>query len=172
MDVEFIIAIIAIVCVGIISYFVYNLSLDSKQQFNEYAPELNYQFPAVFVHSFLMTKIEKKDLLELNLDENQTFFVKDLIAINTEESEAIVNKIRENYLQKYAYLQDTQDLSPVDYYQRFSSDEINKDKLLLIYYDDIEQYSNLDASIRRNNYFFYLKTNNDNKKAYIKFKQY
>jgi hypothetical protein len=166
INTEFMVAIVAIFFVVVVSIFAYNLSLDSKEQYKKVAPELSYQFPAVFVHSFLMMKVSDEDVKKLNLDEKQDYFVKDLLVLKRDDTKRVIEEMKGKYIEMYT-INSNGESSPLADFESFSDSSFNPDRLLCIYYDKQEGF-NLEANIVRNNYYFYIRTIEDDK-AYVRF---
>lgn len=150
----------SILLIGISLYMVTKFSNTANNDFTNLAPEISYQFPATYVHSFLMMPIDKSDIGALNLNKSKSYYVKDLIILDTTQSMDLVkNKYKENYIEKFS--QASSEMNAYDYYKLYSADTFKADKNTLLYF---KQYSgnlpSLDDAIKNKNYFFYVKNLN------------
>ena len=165
INTEFLVAIIAIIFIVLVVFFTYKVSMNTKEQYHKVAPELSYQFPAVFVHSFLMMKVDDKYIEELGLDKDQVYFVKDLLILKRDDVKSVIDEIKKEYVSRYAYTYEGE-YAPLYFFERFSGNKIKPEHLLCIYYDT--QSFSLKANVVRDNYYFYMKTI-EGDKVYVRF---
>lgn len=164
---EIIIAVFSILMVSFALYIASKAVIETKEDINKASPEISYQYPAVFVHSFLMMEIEKDDIVELGLDQTKKHHVKDLLILDQED---YVNKAKE-YEEKYLELVTTKinGKDPLEFYKKFSNDrDVEKDNLILIETGK-SIVPSLNEAIQSKNYFFYIRTLN-NKYTIVYFK--
>ncbi len=149
LDQEAIVVIVTIIFIGLILFFSFKYTNSGKKDFEKIAPNLTYQYPTMFVHSFLMKKIDAKDVEVLKLDKTQTYQIKDLLAMkkNT-EVDNVVLKYKKEYV---SYNSQT-----IEDYEDFSGETIDESSLLYSRYFN-KNLPLLEKSIENKNYFFYLK---------------
>ena len=121
-------------------------------------PELIYKFPAVYIHTFLESYVDKESYegegLKIKYDEENPQKVKDLIWINTDDSMKVVENFRAKYNKEIP--QEVHDA-----YKKFSNERYTESTLLKIYPDTSgEKLPSLDspAVFGNNNYYFHIKT--------------
>lgn len=130
----YIVWIFFLVLAAVAMFFLLNSTFVAKSSVETSAPELIYKFPAVFVHTFLMTQISEDDTKKFFPETKQTHFVKDLIYINTDESKEAVSKYRNDFLESIN-IPDSNGYTILDLYARYT-DRTYFDRLLLrIEYD-------------------------------------
>jgi len=168
---EIALIVIAIVAVGFSLFFSSYKLNESKHNLNK-APQINYEFPNIFINTFLNIKINDEDKKELKLDKDKDYYIKDLIYINSEKSKKIIEKYRVSYIQDS--LQSTNIKNPEnmhDLFMKFSKKnyDTSTDNLLHIkYVQKLNEISSLSNYIKSINYYYYIKTSN-NKYAIIEF---
>lgn len=165
---EEILAIISIIFIAFVLFMSSKFVIQTNEDINKLAPELSYQFPAVAVHSFLMTQIKESDVENLGLDIKNKYFIKDLLKINTVESLNIIETYKTEYL-KILEKKTTNGNNPLYYYNEYSKESVTKTSLLN-YQPNLDSITTtLEDAIEDKNYFFYFKTF-DNKYVKVNFK--
>lgn len=140
----------ALLLVALMAVFMFSGITNSSQALEKSSPELTYQFPIVFVQSFLNMPIREEDLERLSLSSGQ---IKDIVIRRDGLAREIVEEHRQRYLESYGY--DT------EFYQQFKDfnpsyrDPLANTNLLDIRF--IDTIPNLEETILEGNYFFYLK---------------
>jgi hypothetical protein len=164
---EIIIAAFSILMVSFALFIASKAVISTNEDINKASPQISYQYPAVFVHTFLMMEIKKEDIKDLNLDENKKYYVKDLLILDEEK---YVNKAKE-YETKYLELvtKEINNKNPLEFYKEFSKDKDVKEDNLILIETGGSTVPSLDAAIKNKNYFFYIRTIN-NKYTTIYFK--
>lgn len=165
---ELVLIVFSILFVAILIFFSGTYVSSSKTELSQIAPDLNYDFPAVFVHSFL--------LMELDSDDKKKFdkkyginYVKDLFWINSEIAKNLTKKYRLEYISMNRDV-DSNSNDIFDYYERFSGESLNIGDSLLFDFDlSYSDLPNYDKLLSNNNYGFYLK-NIDGNYVFIYFK--
>lgn len=153
---ELIIAVFAILLVSFALYIASKAVIDTKEDINKASPEISYQYPAVFVHSFLMMQIEPEDVTELGLDETKKYYVKDLLIRDEDEHVEKAKQYEDKFLNLIT--QEVNGKNPLNFYKQFSKDrDVEKDNLILIETGK-SIVPSLDAAIEGKNYFFYIRT--------------
>jgi len=152
---EMIVWILAIIFIGAVLVTTGIFIKNQNDMINKAAPEIQYQYPIVFLNTFLYQKIDNKDVENLGLDVLKTYRVSDLITIGDIDSMEIVERIKDNYLEKELEKDES-----LNFYFNLINQQIPKSKLIVFYeqesLDDI-----LDCQADVQNYCFYLRTNRD-----------
>lgn len=169
---EIFLIIISLIVVFLSCFFSFNLTSSTKNQILTSSPNLVYNFPLVFVNTFLDIKLLKSDVEKLSLDENQNYFIKDLI-VNyqsfDEKEQVLINEFLENKKEEYISFYEGSNYDIYNNYFEFSKNQIDKSLLLKIEFGEKELES-LDEIIRENNYYFYF-LNKDNSYNVIYFQK-
>ncbi len=162
--------IISLILIGILLYgssFYLNKSVDELNSIDS----IYYEFPSIYVHSFLYLPIKKEDIKDLGLDENKDYIIKDLLYYNTEETNSIINKYRISYIEASNLLSSNDNMHSL--FQKFSETEydVDSDNLLKIsYFDSLKPFDSEENYIKSNSYYYYFKTR-DNKFAVVEFRR-
>lgn len=133
-------------------------SSSGKDKVSEKVPNFSYQFPKVFVYSFLMSEVSltEEEIGEFGLDENRKYLVRDLIVMNTDWSRELVDSYREVYLERVLEM-DQSGKSASDYFRDFSKSDFDDEDLLLIDYEISElALSPEELYLKGKSYFFIL----------------
>lgn len=131
-------------------YLVSGAQKDNSQM----APNITYQYPSLFVKSFLYFPIPKEDIKDLELDENKNYFIKDLIYLGDDDAMEVVKSL------KYSYIANLKLKNSLGYFSGFSALSIVESNLLYIDYE-ATKIPDLETYLDKNNYFFYFKGEDD-----------
>jgi len=159
---EAIIIVFSLLIISLTLYFVLNNISGVKLAIEKSPKEITYKFPAVFVHTFLYTKVPNEDIANLNLDTNKDYYLKDILYLNTNDSKEIVSKLREDYLVniKKKSFESSTNYDLHTYYKEFSKSNYNENRLLFIL-TDLSQLPILEDSFEEKNYFYFIKTRDE-----------
>lgn len=138
----------------------FNVTDGLKSKIETINPELSYDFPSIFVKSFLLQELNNEQKSKLGYDKSEIVRVKDLMIKGKSSSEVVLD-IRKEYLQKYG--------SYNKGYKFFSNDDYKEDKLLDIRYD-YEKIPDMDEVLKQKNIYYFFQ-NEDGKYSVIYFKE-
>jgi len=155
--------IIALLFLVSIVFASYHYVSTSKNHVEMMAPSLNYEYPPLFVKSFLMLEVSDEDKEDLNLKVEDIIYVHDLIFIGDDDSKEVVDKMKEEYLK------DKDVIESFNQFIEFSKINLNNNDLLYIYYEE-NNIPDLQGEVEHNNYVFYFK-GKDKKYRYIYFRR-
>lgn len=167
INTELITIVFSLLFIGIILFVLSSSFYDTKNGFENIIPEISYEYPSLFIYTFLNKQVDEKYLEEAGLKNDQKYKVIDLLSqaeINDKIKEAI-EKTRSDYLNTYANPLDSE--SSLDYFVLFAYNNnknaflTSKSNLLLIEYEN-QKIPNLNHYIINKNYFYYIKNNNQN----------
>lgn len=150
INTEILIYIFAIIVMSLVIGFSQYTISDSQKHIEKMAPNLTYQYPAVFVKSFLMLKIDDSDIKDLNLDVNKNYYVYNLIYLGSDDAKDIVDK------KKDEFIMEMNNKNSLKSFENFAKISINQNELLKIDYSQSSQ-PNLELALENNNYVFYFK---------------
>jgi len=159
---ESILAIVSIVVVGVSLFFISSMIGSVNANFKETSPQLNYEFPATFVYTFLWMPITNEDKLAIS---NQNInFVKDLIWLNNEDSKILIEKYKSNYIDSLKLGSQSSMVEGSNLftlYSGFSKNTVDENNLLVIDYstdkNNLADFNNLVSS---NNFMMPIRTKN------------
>ncbi len=156
----------AILVIGLCFYLIFSSMSSSKNGYETSAPLLKYEFPTMYVYTFLHMPIQETDLKELGLDKDKKYYVKDLLYINTDSAKIIIDKYESEYNSQMLKL-DSFGNNMLELYERFSEIDYPEDYLIYIEYDRTTIPS-IQEALDYENYFFHLK-NKDGKYTAVYF---
>lgn len=132
----------------VISYlFISQANVSSK--FETAAPELVYNYPSVFVHTFLNQELTEEEKEELNLNLDNKVLLRDLYIDSQNNYNDFLEKKREEYITFNS------ENGLLDSYLAFSEQRASQFYLLpeSIAVDNLDNLPNLDEIIQRGNYY-------------------
>lgn len=168
---EIALIVISILVVGASLFFSSKSLIDSEDNLDNSLNDLSYNFPSLYINTFLNLKIQKNDSIKLNLNENETYYIKDLIYLNSEQSNKIINKYKNNYINSKIN-KDNKNNGMNNLFKLFSNTEYEtttENLLVVNYIDSLDSLDKLSDEIKNKNYYYYIKTI-DNKYGVIKFR--
>lgn len=146
---EIILYLVAIAIISIVLFMTNNAMVVAKKNSEDMAPELTYQYPVIFVKSFLMLEVSDVDKKDLGLDLSKSYYVKDLIYKGDTDSKDIVNSM------KNAYIQKMNSESSLKSFENFVKvDLVNNDLLDIAY--EANSIPDLKYILSTGNYVFYF----------------
>ncbi|MCA9495610.1 MAG: hypothetical protein KC589_01600 [Nanoarchaeota archaeon] len=156
---ELILIVFSMIFIAILIFFSGTYVSSSKDELSKIAPQLNYDFPSVFVHSFLQMELDLEDKKKF-LDKYEINYVKDLLWINNE----LAKNLTQVYKFKYFKLNSDIDSNSNDifyYYNIFSGESLNmKDSLVVDYSLSFSDLPDLKNLISMRDYAYYLLDHN------------
>lgn len=153
---EFALIVISFVMIGVFLFMTNSSVTQSKQELESITPKVNYDFPAVFIHSFLMYELEEEDIKKISIKnpDTQIKFVKDLVWLDSEDSYKMLLDYREKYID---YINSQENM--MTYYNSFAEENLRSEDLLEIKQElAFSELPNLNLLLENKNYAFYMKT--------------
>lgn len=164
---EAILIVFSLIIVSLTLYFANSNVSGTKSVIEKSAPEITYKFPASFVHGFLYTPITLEDKIKLNLDKNKVFYVKDIIYASNNDSNSIILRLKNEYIESMSKRSTDTGGNMHTYYKDFSTQNYKDSDLLYIDFS-LTSLPQLEDTISNKNYFYYLE-NSDKKYTIIYF---
>ena len=166
---SYVLWVVTLVVCSVVMYLAFSSSNAFNDDIEESVPELSYEFPKVFVNTFLMLKISDEDAQKHFGDSSRDYRVYDLIWLDTEKSLSLVEKYKIKYLSD---IEDSPNKDVYELYEIHSGTSINRETLLDIESDlkniaPTYHYSHL----LKVNYFVTIRTYNSDytKVSFYKF---
>ena len=163
---SYVLWVVTLVVCSVVMYIAFSSSNASNDDIEESVPELSYEFPKVFVNTFLMLKISDEDAQEHFEDSSRDYRVYDLIWLDKEKSLSLVEEYKKKYLSD---IEDSPNKDVYELYEIHSGTSINRGTLLDIErdLDNAPKYPHYN-SLSRKNYFVTIRTyNSDYTKVYF-----
>ena len=159
---EIILYLIAIPVIFLIVFLSSHQMTVSEDNLSKMAPDLIYQYPSLFVKSFLMLEVKDSNKQKLNLDFNKTYYIQDLIYLGDSNSKDVVEFMKRDFIS------DMESIDSLKSFKIFANVDFTKDELLVIKYDCLSEPKN-EFEFPTQNYAYYFK-GKDGKTRIIYFK--
>lgn len=159
---EFSLIVISIVII-VFFLFLSSIKLNSSKSELSKMPELSYNFPSLYISSFLNEEISQSDVKELGLTSSRKYYIKDLLYFDNKKYSPLIEKYRINYITDSNRENNENNMHFL--FKKFSNFnyQVNSDNLLhIIHLKNLQSVEKLSNVIRDNNYYFVIKTKNGN----------
>ena len=116
-------AVTLVVC-SVVMYLAFSSTSALNDDIEESVPDLLYEFPRVFVNTFLMLKISDDEAKEHFGDSSRDYRVYDLIWLDTKDSLSLVGEYKKEYLSDIDKSSEKKDI--YELYEKHSGTKVNK----------------------------------------------
>lgn len=153
---EYPIIVFSIIVISVVLFFLNSMIFNIDKNYNENVPNLNSEFPLIFVNTFLNSKLNDEDL-KLYEDFKNIKTIGDLFSL---ENSIAINKLsiyREEYINKLISASFSNDLNLFDLYSLSENKEINKDNLLQFEFNILPDEFDILNSLKSGEVIFPIK---------------
>jgi len=151
--------IFAILAIGIAMFFATTSNIGQNDILQDSAPVIQYQYPILYLNTFLNQDLIPKEIKEVGLDENKKYKIKDIIRF-WEKSEVL--DLLENKRSDYIIEQADEKDGSLRFYKNTAIEKVDENNLLIFTkVDESELNMKIEDCTRDvQNYCFYFKTDN------------